>query len=77
MGGTSPQNPKKKPNFGGDTHVTLNPKPTIASHPMHFREFSKTLSNFMDFSVQTFKFCHKIGKVNQELESQTPISSKW
>jgi hypothetical protein len=27
MGGRSLQNPKKKPNFGGDTHVTLNPKP--------------------------------------------------
>ncbi len=26
-GGRSPQNPKKKLNFGGDTHVTLNPKP--------------------------------------------------
>jgi len=24
-GGRSLQNPKKKPNFGGDTHVTLNP----------------------------------------------------
>ncbi len=27
MGGRSLQNPKKKPNFNGNTHVTLNPKP--------------------------------------------------
>jgi hypothetical protein len=28
MGGRSPQNTKKKLNFGGNTHVTLNPKPS-------------------------------------------------
>jgi hypothetical protein len=27
MGGRSTQNPQKKPNFGGNTHVTLNLKP--------------------------------------------------
>jgi hypothetical protein len=39
---------------------------------MHFLGFLVSPSNFMNYTVQTLKFCDKIRKVNQRLESQTP-----
>jgi len=40
MGGRSPQNPKKKPKFGGNTHVTLTP---YLSNGDRLREFYCTI----------------------------------
>jgi len=37
-----------------------------------FQGFFISLNHSIDCTLQTFKFCHKTGKVNQELESQTP-----
>ncbi len=47
---------KKKPNFGGNTHVTLNPKPKQLNG-LHY---------------QNFQILWNTEKVNQRLESQTP-----
>jgi hypothetical protein len=39
---------------------------------MHFLGFLVSPNNIMNCTVQTFKFCDCLGKVNYELKSQTP-----
>jgi hypothetical protein len=42
------------------------------NHSPIFPGFFISLNDFIDCTLQTFQFCHKIGKINQGLESQTP-----
>jgi hypothetical protein len=69
MGGRSLQNLKKRPNFGGDIHVTLNPKPKKIANVLYLSNltiFNKTKS------VTSFKTLQNGGVHPDEIQKRSP-----